>query len=86
MSSDIRAVWHVTAGTTIGNVLPDYSRSFAFSNEDAEGPASAALFAASARAALEYAYGLYDPDRLRWVRLEFVWNSLATEQAGAATY
>jgi len=64
----LRACWEVTAGLLPGRAEPEYTRRFNFTSAHSNDQ-----FVEIGAEATRYAASLIDPNRLNWVRIDWVW-------------
>jgi hypothetical protein len=68
-----RCWWEVTAGIVPGEPMLEYTRRWGLTSGEWESPPRVALYNAALVGALEYARYLMEPQRVNWVRLEWIW-------------
>lgn len=65
--------WEVTAGLIPGQPMPEFTKRWALTAEERRCEHAADIFSWRMIAAMQYALLLQNPQRLNWVRLDWVW-------------
>ncbi len=74
----LRGAWEVQAGILPGTPMPELTKCFAYTSEDYEadlekGPEEMTTFTALMVKAHAYSQELTNPQRLNWVRVDWIW-------------
>lgn len=60
----------VRAGVIPGKLIPEYSRDWFFTQEDLDSPPT---YIDKTGAAMNYAMSLQNPQKVNWVRFDWIW-------------
>lgn len=61
---------YVTAGVILGEDLTEFTRSWEFTQQDLDSPPT---YVDQTGAAMNYAMSLQNPEKVNWVKLEWIW-------------
>ena len=65
----VKCTVFVTAGVILGKPVPEYTRGWNFTQKDYKPP----TYVDQTGAAMNYAMSLQNPEKVNWVRLEWIW-------------
>ena len=70
MGEALKCSIHVYAGIIVGESMPEYSRVWHMTQKDLDNPPT---YIDNGGAAMNYAMSLQNPEKVNWVRLDWIW-------------